>query len=428
MADGRDGEEAEEHAEHARQELHARSGWRRPAGGDEKLYTEIASGSAVAHPTGRLLLVDAVGEADHRLIEPVGLRARRPACPGVIAMPSLNALSSMVGISTSPTTTASRSPSGAVGSADGMGSPMPRSRRSAVFGPSATSRGPDGMRPRTTVNDGAPSSACIETPVMRSPPASTWPKWMIPTSSTPSTARSSLASSSATSGARVQFHPLLRRVLHQGVEAGAEGHGRDDPRHAERRADDRRPDGDRRSDPRLGRGPSRPRAGSDGANRPLASRDAAGRRGVGADPARPIRVARRAPKAALAPSRSTSSSAPIPSTSRSTSMPGVGLGPPRLADRHRRASPPIASTTASPAPVTMTGSDREDHGDRALGAAQAHRAQARARRPPSRPCDGAGPGRRRRARRARPPARRPPTRRPAPSSRPPPSRPGRSAR
>ena len=51
-------------------------------------------------------------------------------------------------------------------------SPMASPSCSAVFGPTAISRGPDGMRPRTTVNDGAPCSAPIATPVMRSPLAS----------------------------------------------------------------------------------------------------------------------------------------------------------------------------------------------------------------------------------------------------------------
>ena len=182
-------------------------------------------------------------------------------------------------------------------------------------------------------------SACIETPVMRSPPASTWPKWMIPMSSTPSTASSSLdVLLGRRPGARVQFQPLLRGSSTQRVEAGAEGHGRDDPA---------TPNAAPTIADRTGT-VVRPSPGSraiatpswlDGAKRPLASRDAAGRRARRrrsgqADPGGAPRAEGRART-----EQEHEQQRADPEHEHVDVDPGVGLGLPRLADRHQRASP-----------------------------------------------------------------------------------------
>ena len=256
---------------------------------------------------------------------------------------------------------------------------------------------------------------------MRSPPASTWPKWMIPTSSTPSTAlQLARRSSSARSGARVQFHPLLDGSSTSASRPAPKVTSRDDPRDTEGGADDRRPHRHRRAT--LAWVEGHRDAELAGGREAAAGEQGRGGPPTASAPVRPvpIRVARRAPNAALAPSRSTSSSAPMPSTSTSTSIPGFGsafLAWPigmnrRAADREHDGKPGTGHD------------DRQRREDQPPWCTRSGSGPGRAapggRRPP-RPCDGAGPARRRRAQRGRPPTRTPPARRPAPSCRPPPS-------
>ena len=103
-------------------------------------------------------------------------------------------------------------------------------------------------RRATTVNDGAPSSACMETPVIRSPPASTRPPWTIPTSSTPSTAmRLARVPRRRRPGAESSSSRWSMGPPTNAVEAGAEGYGRDEPGDTEGHADEGRPHRDRPS-------------------------------------------------------------------------------------------------------------------------------------------------------------------------------------
>ncbi len=192
------------------------------------------------------------------------------------------------------------------------------------------------MRPRTTLNDGAPSSACMETPVMRSPSASTWPKWTIPMSSTPSTAvsSSSRARPRRRSGARVQFHPLLGGSSTSASRPAPKVTARNDPGHAEGRADDRRPDGDR--GPTLARveghrhaelaGRREVAAGEQGRGGPSKRR----RRSGQADPSGAPRSEGRART-----EQDHEQQRADPQHEHIDVDPWVGLGLPRLADRHQ---------------------------------------------------------------------------------------------
>ena len=172
-----------------------------------------------------------------------------------------------------------------------------------------------------------------------------------------------------------------RRVLDQRVEPGAEGQRADDPGHPERRAHDRRADGDRR--PALARveghrdaelrwtaRSGRSRAATPGGRRRRAARIRS----------TPTRVARtRSEQDASHRAGATSSSAPSASTSDIDVDTGVGLGRPRLADRHQDGAADREHARRRPAPATMTGSDGEDHADGALGSAEAQRPAARGR-------------------------------------------------
>ena len=308
---------------------------------------------------------------------------------------------------------------------------MARPSRSAVFGPSATSRGPDGMRPCTTVNDGR-ADLGLHRHARHALAARLAPgrSAMTPTSSTPSTAlQRRRHPPRRRSGAQGPVPAAAGRIVDQGVEAGAEGDAprRRPPRRTPRR---RSPTGPGPTcDPRPGRGPSRHRAGSTGAKRPLASSDAAGRR-----------ARRRRPGQRRSGSRAALRTARVAAEQRR-----------RAAARRRRARAASTSTPgdgsaarAWPIGISSEPADREER----------PRAPRRPRRPgaptgPPPPCTrprlspmarergevvgglrharGAGPGRRRRARPGRPPPRRRTTRPPAPACRRRPCRPGTSS-
>ena len=155
--------------------------------------------------------------------------------------------------------------------------------------------GPGGMRPRTTrERRRALLRAASRRRSCARPSASTWPKWMIPTSSTPSTALQLAGLLLGEVRREGPVPPAARRVLDERVEAGPEG---DAPRRPPRRRRRRRraptaPAPTVRPSP--GRGPSRRPSWLDGRE---ASRWRAGtRRAAAAAPSvRPCRsdVARR---------------------------------------------------------------------------------------------------------------------------------------
>ena len=154
VADGGEGEEAEEQPEQRAAGTARRRGSRRPAASDGKRTPTSRPGAPPRTRCGRLVLVDAVGEGDDGLVEAVALRhgRQRVGCQGDALVEGV-----VVEGRHQHLTDDDRLPL-AVGRVRVRRPRSGRRCRGRAGRPSSGRArplaGPDGMRPRTTVNDG----------------------------------------------------------------------------------------------------------------------------------------------------------------------------------------------------------------------------------------------------------------------------------